>query len=129
VNPVYGKLPVNRKLRSRKTQLSILDTRDTNLACVGLGARCVSKVVDLIYIEGQCSGTSKVNPVYSKMPVEKGFMLSQDAKKLYLVYITRDTKVACVKSGQYSGVSKVNLGCGKVPVNRKLCSRETRKLL
>jgi hypothetical protein len=41
---------------------------------------------------------------------------------------TRDTKFACVKSGQYSGVSKVNLGCGKVPVNRKLCSRETRKL-
>jgi hypothetical protein len=55
-------------------------------------------------------GASKVNPVYSKMPVEKGFMQSRDAT-VNLVYISeahRDCTVQYSIVLKKSGFLKVN---------------------
>jgi hypothetical protein len=83
VNPVYGKMPVNRKLRSRETRRSILYiiilyTKDTR------ATRNDTRGTELVRAESgrsyTYSGVSKVNLVCGKTYVKSDFMQSRDAK-------------------------------------------------
>jgi hypothetical protein len=76
------------------------------------------------------SGVSKVNLVCGKTRVK---VITRNRETRLSILDKHDTNFTRVESGliyirQYSDMSKVNLGCGKVPTNRKLCSREMRKL-
>jgi hypothetical protein len=87
----------------------------------------------------RCSGTSKVNAVYSKMPVEQRYMQSRDAKKIVSAIDVRmqarikwnrqlmqpDTSIGCPngsqkdrKSNGLRGFSSRETGMMAVPKKR-----------